>query len=100
MISRHFQVKQLLKKSYRENGSSFRLLTFDTTQIEVAENSPHGVLDHGEYLGIVTQGGILSNVEYTWVRDGKPMNLSRNARENWLRIFALSRGFSPVPIDQ
>ena len=85
---------------YRNHGKTFRLLTFDSAQINVREIRPHGTLDYGEYLGIVPQSAILSNVEYTWIKDGKPMNISRSARRNWPRIFALSEGYSPIPVDQ
>ena len=85
---------------YRENGSTFRLLTFDSSQIDIKEIRPHGTLDHGEYLGYVPQSAILSNVEYTWIKDDKPMNIPRSARMNLPGMFALSEGYSPIPIDQ
>ena len=85
---------------YKDEGKTFRLLTFDSSQIDVREIKPHGTLDYGEYLGIVPESAIMSNVEYTWIQNGKSMNISRSAKENWPRIFALSEGYSPIPVDQ
>ena len=85
---------------YKDHGSAFRLLTFDATRTNVVKIRPHGVLDHGEYFGIVHQHAIISDIKYTWVKDGRPMNISKSARENWPRIFAASKGYSPVPANQ
>lgn len=76
----------------------FRLLTVDSSKIEVVDNKPHGVLDYGEYLARVHGSAIISDTAMTWVEDGREMNLSKSAKEDWAHLFELSKGYLPVPV--